>query len=80
MSADLRWHRLSAYVLGTGIVMVILLIVVGFFAADAGTPFHRWAGLLQRVLVVVWVTCQLVMARRLLHIGRGQPVVAYGAA
>ena len=74
MSADLRWHSLSAYVLGTGIVMVILLIVVGFFPVDAGTPFHRWAGFLLRVLVVMWVTCQLGMARRLLHIGRGQPV------
>jgi hypothetical membrane protein len=68
MSADARWHSLSAYVLGTGIVMLILFIVVGFFAVDAGTPFHSWAGLLQRVLVVVWVTCQLVIAQRLLRI------------
>ena len=79
MSADPRWHRLSAYALGTGIVMVTLFIVVGFFAVDAGTPFHRWAGLLQRVLVAVWVTCQLVMARRLLRIAREEPV-ASGAA
>jgi hypothetical protein len=64
MSADRRWHSLSAYVVGTGIVMVILFIVVGFFAVDAGTPLHRWAGLLQRVLVAAWVTCQLVMAGR----------------
>jgi hypothetical membrane protein len=77
MSADPRWHSLSAYVLGTGIVMVILFIVVGFFAVDAGTPFHRWAGLLQRVLVAVWVTCQLVMARRLLRIAREEPVAAH---
>ncbi len=80
MSADPRWHSLSAYVLGTGIVMVILFIVVGFFAVDSGTPFHRWAGLLQRVLVAVWVTCQLVMARRLLRIAREEPVASSGAA
>jgi hypothetical membrane protein len=79
MSADPGWHSLSAYVLGTGIVMVILFIVVGFFAVDAGTPFHRWAGLLQRVLVAVWVTCQLVMARRLLRIAR-QTVASSGDA
>jgi hypothetical membrane protein len=42
MSADPGWHSLSVYVLGTGIVMVILFILVGFFAVDAGTPFHRW--------------------------------------
>jgi hypothetical membrane protein len=78
MSADPRWHSLSAYVLGTGIVMFILFIVVGFFAVDAGTPFHRWAGLLQRVLVVVWVACQLVIARRLLRIARDRPVDSPG--
>ncbi len=80
MSADPRWCSLSAYVLGTGIVMVILFIVVGFFAVDAGTPFHRWAGLLQRVLVMVWVACQLFIARRLLRIARDQPVDSFGAA
>ena len=71
MRADPRWHSLSAYVLATGIVMLILFIVVGFFAVDPGTPFHRWAGLLQRVLVGVWIACQLVIARRLLRIARG---------
>jgi len=80
MSADSNWADLSRYVLGTGIVMVILFLVVGFFAVDAGTPFHRWAGLLQRVLVLVWVTCQLVMARRLFRIDRDQPVRSSGAA
>jgi hypothetical membrane protein len=80
MGADPGWHSLSAYVLGTGIVMVILFIVVGFFAVDAGTPLHRWAGLLQRVLVAVWVACQLVTARRLLRIAREEPVAPSGAA
>jgi len=80
MSADPGWHSLSTYLLGTGIVMVILFVVVGFFAVDAGTPFHRWAGLLQRVLVAVWVTCQLVMARRLLRIAREEPVASSGVA
>jgi hypothetical protein len=60
--------------------MVFLFIVVGVFAVDAGTPFHRWAGLLQRVLVVVWIACQLVIARRLLRIARDQPVNSSGVA
>jgi hypothetical membrane protein len=80
LSADPRWRNLATYVLGTGIVMVILFILVGFFAVDAGTPFHRWAGLLQRVLVVVWVTCQVALARRLLRIAREEPVDSFGAA
>jgi hypothetical membrane protein len=70
MAADARWHDLSAYVLCTGLVMLVLFIVVGFFAIDEGAPFHRWAGLLQRVLVAVWFACILVMARRVLRLAR----------
>ena len=73
MASDPRWHDLSAYVLGTGIVMLILFIVVGGFAIDEGTPFHRWAGLLQRVLVVAWFACLLVMAGRVLRLAPADP-------
>ena len=68
MAADSAWRDISAYVLGTGIVMLMLFVLVGGFAIDEGTPFHRWAGLLQRVLVCVWFACILVMARRLLRV------------
>jgi hypothetical protein len=70
MAADPQWHDHSGYVLGTGSVMLVLFIVVGAFAIDEGTPFHRWAGLLQRVLVAVWFACILVMARRVLRLAR----------
>jgi hypothetical membrane protein len=73
MTVDPRWHDLSAYVLWTGIVMLMLFIVVGAFAIGEGTPFHRWAGLLQRVLVVVWFACILVTARRALRLARQNP-------
>ncbi len=68
LAADAAWRDLAGYVLGTGVVMLILFVAVGFFAIDPGTPLHNWAGLLQRVLVAVWITCQLVMARRVLRI------------
>ena len=67
---DPQWHDLSTYVLGTGIFMLLLFVVVGGFAIEEGTPFHPWAGLLQRVLVVVWFACLLVMARRVLRVAR----------
>lgn len=70
MAVDPRWHDRSAYVLWTGIVMLVLFIVVGGFAIGEGTPFHPWAGLLQRVLVVVWFACILVTARRALRLAR----------
>jgi hypothetical membrane protein len=73
MTADPRWLDLSAYVLGTGIVMLMLFIVLGGFTIQEDTPFHDWAGLLQRVLVMVWFACLLVMARRVLRLARESP-------
>lgn len=70
MAADPAWQDLSKYVLLTGIVMLMLFIVVGFFAIDDDAPFHRLAGLLQRVLVAVWFACYVVMARRALRLAR----------
>ena len=71
MAADPQWRDLSSYVLGTGLVMLALFIAVGFFAIEEGTPFHAWAGFLQRLLVAIWFTGILVMARRVLRLARG---------
>jgi hypothetical membrane protein len=71
MAADPRWQDLSSYVLGTGLVMLALFIAVGFFAIEEGTPFHAWAGFLQRLLVAIWFAGILVMARRVLRLARG---------
>jgi hypothetical membrane protein len=65
MAADPRWRELAAYTLYTGIAVLLLFIVVGFFAVDDGAPLHSWAGLLQRVLCVAWFACLIVLARRL---------------
>ena len=70
MAADSHWSDLSTYVVATGLVMAALFIVVGGFAIDEGAPLHRWAGLLQRVLVAVWFACLLVMALRVLRLAR----------
>jgi hypothetical membrane protein len=68
IGADPKWSDLSTYVLGTGVVMLLLFVALGGFAIAEGAPLHRWAGLLQRVLVGFWLTCLLVMARRLLRV------------
>ena len=70
LAADPDWRDLATYVLGTGVVMLLLFIVVGGFAIDEGTPLHSWAGLRQRVLVVVWFACIMVMARRAVRLAR----------
>ena len=70
MAADPEWRDLSTYSLGTGIIMLLLFIAVGGFAIDEGTPLHSWAGLLQRVLVVIWFACIIVIARRVRRLAR----------
>jgi hypothetical protein len=47
---------------------------------EEGTPFHPWVGLLQRILVVVWFTCLIVLARRVRRIAREQPTANLAAA
>jgi hypothetical protein len=76
MAADPQWHNLSGYVLVTGVVMLILFIMVGGFSIEEGTPFHAWAGLLQRILVAVWFAGLIVMARRALRVARGGQVAS----
>jgi hypothetical membrane protein len=70
MAADPRWRDLSTYVLGTGVVMLLLFVVLGGFAIADDTPLHPWAGLLQRVVVAVWFTCILVLATRSRRLAR----------
>ena len=70
IAADPRWKDLSVYVLATGIIMLALFIVVGFFAVDEGAPFHNWTGLIQRVLAAAWLIVLLVMAWRVLRLIR----------
>ena len=65
LRADPRWQDLATYTMATGIVVLLLFVVVGFFAVDPGAPFNSWAGLLQRVLVAIWFSCLIVLARRL---------------
>jgi hypothetical membrane protein len=69
MRADARWRSVAPYVLTTGLVMLILFIVLGAFAIEDGTPLHPWAGLLQRVVVVLWFACTTTIAFRALRIG-----------
>lgn len=65
MLADPRWRDLATYTMFMGIAVLVLFVIVGFFAIDEGTPLHPWAGLIQRVLCVVWFASTIVLAGRL---------------
>jgi cytochrome b len=62
MNADVRWRGYAAYSLWSGILVLILFVIVGFFALDNGAPLHEWTGLIQRVLVAVWLAWMIVLA------------------
>jgi hypothetical membrane protein len=70
MKTDPLWRDLWSYVLATGLVMLVLFVTVGGFAVAEGAPLHRWTGLLQRLLVLVWFACLVVIARRMLQLSR----------
>lgn len=70
MKPDVRWQDLAQYTRLTGVAALILFVTVGFFAVDDGTPFHPWAGLLQRVLCVVWFTWMIAVAFHLRRLAR----------
>jgi succinate dehydrogenase hydrophobic anchor subunit len=65
LNAGLRWRDLSTFTMIAGIVVLLLFVVVGFFAIDAGAPLHPWVGLIQRIICAVWFTCLVVLAFRL---------------
>jgi hypothetical membrane protein len=70
MTTDEHWRSLARYTHWSGIVVLVLFLVLGFFAIEDGAPLHRWIGLIQRVLVAVWFVWMTVIARRILAGGR----------
>jgi hypothetical membrane protein len=65
MAGDPHWCDLASYTMLTGIAVLLLFVVVGFFAIDDGAPLHPWAGLLQRLLCAAWFACLITLAIRL---------------
>ena len=72
MIADARWRDLAAYTLCSGIAVLVLFVLVGFFAVDDGAPLHPWTGLLQRVLVAVWCVWMIALALRVRAVSLGR--------
>lgn len=71
LAADPRWRSLASYVLVAGITIVALFLVNGIFVLPDDAPLHPYAGLVQRVIVlVVLFPCMVVLALRLLHVSR----------
>ena len=70
MAGDPSWRGLVKYTRACGIAIVALFIALGFFAVEDGTPLHPWAGLVQRLLLAVWLPCMLVLSSKLLKLAK----------
>jgi hypothetical membrane protein len=67
LAGDANWKDLASYTRITGGTILVLFLALGFFAVDPGTPLNAWAGLLQRVLCVIWFSSVIALSRRLLR-------------
>ena len=66
MADDPAWRSLSAYVRACGLVMLALFPVMGILAMPPGAPLHDVAGALQRLVLLAWFPCVVVLSARLL--------------
>lgn len=70
MAADPRWRGLATYALMSGIAIVVLFVATFALVIPPGAPLHSWGGLVQRVTLLVWFPCTVVLALRLLRVAR----------
>jgi hypothetical membrane protein len=71
MVTDSRWRGVAGYTAASGLAMLVLFFALGLLAVPDEAPLHRWAGLGQRLVVLIWFACTIVDAVRLLGIARG---------
>jgi hypothetical membrane protein len=70
MAADPRWRVVATYALASGIAIVILFVATFALVLPPRAPLHSSGGLVQRVTLLVWFPCTVVLALRLLRVAR----------
>jgi hypothetical membrane protein len=69
MARDPRWRGLSGYALITGLLALAGFVVFGRLVIPDDAPWHAYAGLAQRALILLLVfPCRTVLALRLLRV------------
>jgi len=64
MAGDPWWRSLATYALATGIAMVILFLASAL-ARSPDAPLGPWGGVIQRMTVLLWFICTIILALRL---------------
>jgi hypothetical membrane protein len=69
LAHDPRWRSLATYTLASGVVALAGFFMMGALVMPDDAPLHDWAGLGQRVLVlVVLFPCRIALGVRLLRV------------
>lgn len=70
LERDERWGGFTRLVLLFGLGVLALLFVFGGLALEPDAPLHPWMGIVQRVLIGVWLAGIVVQALLLLQVVR----------
>jgi hypothetical protein len=62
LSGDQRWRGLAAYTFAGGTAVIVLFLMAVTFARGAGAALYSWVGLVQRLPMAVWFSCEAVVA------------------
>jgi hypothetical protein len=71
LGQDSRWSDLSSYAAVAGVIAVAGFVVMGTLVIPDDAPLHEYAGLGQRLLILVVVfPCRIALAARMLRLDR----------
>jgi hypothetical membrane protein len=74
LARDPSWQSLASYSLAAGVVSLLGFVAMGILVMPDDAPLHEWAGLAQRMLIVlVLFPCRVVLSMRLLRVAKRQP-------
>ena len=71
-AADPRWRAISGWLLAAGVMGALSFPLMGVFVLPDDAPLHDWAGLAQRLIVLVLLfPARIALAVRLLRVAMG---------
>jgi hypothetical membrane protein len=72
LARDPRWQNIASYTRIAGVLSVVGFVAIGALVMPDDAPLHEWAGLAQRLLIlVVLFPCRIVLGLRLLQVASG---------
>ena len=74
LRSDPDWRGVAPYTLITSAALALLFVAMAALAIPPAAPLHAWAGVFQRLVLVVWFPCIIVLATRLLHVSEPRSV------